>query len=60
MASTRVGASSLAEPKLLVTNYCKSLCCLGPSCWMMSGSRSLIVLVSGSPETIKVLFWIEA
>lgn len=56
MASTRVGTSSAADPMVLVTNYCKSLCCLGPSCWMMSGSKSLIVLVSDSPETINVLF----
>ena len=58
--STKVGTSSEAVVALWSTRSCKSLCCLGPNCWMMSGSKSLMVLVSGSPDTMKVLFWIEA
>jgi hypothetical protein len=59
-ASTRFGTSSVVLSPLPKTNSWRSLCCLGPSCWMMSGNKSLIVLVSDSPETMNVLFWIEA
>ena len=34
--------------------------CLGPSCWMMSGRRSLIVFVSGFPTITNVLLWTDA
>lgn len=57
--STRFGTSS-AFWGMLETSSWRSLLCLGPSCWMMSGRRSLTVLVSGSPLTMKVLFWMEA
>lgn len=59
VASTRVGTSSAVWGKL-ETSSCSSLCCLGPSCWTISGSRSLMVLVSGSPVTMKVLLGMEA
>ncbi len=58
--STRVGTSSVPAVPICSTRSWRSLCCLGPNCWIISGSKSLIVLVSGSPETMKVLFWIEA
>ena len=59
--STKVGTYSLCSAfSPPVTNSFNSLCCFGPSCWIISGRRSFIVLVSGSPDTINVLFWIEA
>lgn len=58
--STRFGISSEAVVPVWRTSSWRSLCCLGPNCWIMSGSKSLMVLVSDSPETMKVLFWIEA
>ena len=59
LSSTRSGTSSAPSPEL-DTRLSRSLLCLGPSCWIMSGRRSFMVLVSGSPLTMKVLFWIEA
>lgn len=58
-SSTKLGTSSPPWGKL-ITNSCKSLCCLGPNCWMISGSKSLMVFVSGSPQTMNVLFWRDA
>ena len=53
-------SSVAVVPAVWRTRSWRSLCCFGPNCWMISGSKSLMVLVSGSPETMKVLFWIEA
>jgi len=58
--STKLGISSVTSFKPPVTISFKILCCLGPSCCKISGKRSLILFVSGSPVTIKVLLWIDA
>jgi len=57
--STRLGTSS-DDWTLWLTKSFSALCCFGPSCWRISGSKSLMVFVSGSPDTINVLFWMEA
>jgi hypothetical protein len=59
LVSTKEGISSLAG-WVFATISIRAFCCLGPSCWIISGNKSRIVLVYGSPDTIKVLFWKEA
>ena len=57
---TNSGTSSCWACPVLETRSLRTCCCLGPSCWMISGRRSLMVLVSGSPEIMKVFDWIAA
>lgn len=57
--ASKLGASSFSAA-LSENRSLMSLCCFGPSCWTISGRRSLMVFVSGSPETINVLFWMDA
>jgi hypothetical protein len=54
VVGTRSGASS--PEGRLDTKSCNNLCCFGPNCCIISGNRSLMVLVSGYPLTINVLF----